>query len=56
MPYKLSEDGKTVLVERSEGTWVVKKRHRSKHKAKAHMQALNINVHDIPAAPPKEKS
>lgn len=43
MPYKLSEDGKSVLVKR--GThWVTLKRHADKKKARAHLRALQANV------------
>ena len=49
MPYKAV--GKTVLKQKADGTWVVKKRHSSEAKAKAHASALNIHVH----APEKAK-
>jgi len=43
MPYKLSENGKSVLVKRG-ARWVILKTHPSKTKALAHLQALNRNV------------
>lgn len=43
MPYKLSEDGKAVMVHRG-GRWRVLKKHRSKADAKRHLVALKLNV------------
>lgn len=43
MPYRLSSDGKTVMVERK-GKWVVLKKHPSRKAAKKHLAALVINV------------
>ena len=43
MPYKLSSNGKAVLVKRS-SHWRVLKRHPSKKKALAHLRALKANV------------
>ena len=43
MPYKLSEDGKSVMVKRG-GKWVLLKAHVSKAKALAHLRALKANV------------
>ena len=43
MPYKLSSDGKTVLVQRS-GKWTPLKRHPTRAKALRHMRALYVNV------------
>jgi hypothetical protein len=43
MPYKLSNDEKSVLVLRK-GRWVLLKRHKTKQGAIAHLRALRINV------------
>lgn len=43
MPYKLSENGKAVMVKR-DGKWVMLKKHPTHSKAKAHLWALWENV------------
>lgn len=43
MPYKLSTDGKAVLVWKN-GKWIEKKRYRSKKQARALLAALKIHV------------
>lgn len=45
MPYRLNpKNRRQVQVKRASG-WVLKKTHPSVAEAKAHMSALNINVH-----------
>jgi hypothetical protein len=43
MPYKLSGDGKSVMV-RKGGRWRVLKRHKRKEDARKHLFALRKNV------------
>ena len=52
MPYHLSEDGKVVLGEDNKP--VPGGQHDTHADALAHMQAMNINVHDVDAPPPKD--
>jgi len=43
MPYKLSTDGKAVMVKRGK-RWQLLKRHKSNVDARKHLAALQINV------------
>jgi len=45
MPYKLSEDGKAVMVLKN-GKWKVKKRYTNKQEARRYLTALNMNVRE----------
>lgn len=43
MPYRLSDDGLSVMVQKN-GKWRVLKKHPSRKAAKKHLAALAINV------------
>ena len=43
MPYRMSKDGKSVMVKRS-GKWVVLKRYTSHNQALRYFRALKANV------------
>lgn len=44
MPYKLSQDGKAVMIKRN-GRWVVLHRHSSHAKALAQLRAIEMHTH-----------